>query len=108
MSTPIGVNTNINVIIKEIVARAYSPTQLIYSVTAIGTDVVNFIDVMKSLLMQANAQNAVPASTVLQLLLSIAETLTITDTLVAPTTTSPPYKWGADPNAGRWNFATWG
>ena len=100
---------NINVIVKEIDAKRYSNTQLIYSVTAIGTEVVNFIDIMKVLLLQANSDNQVDSSTVLQVLLSIPETIAGIDTLQTPTTNSPPYVYGTSGgNVGKYNFATWG
>jgi len=100
---------NINVIVKEIDSKTYSPTSLIHTVTCVGTEVVSFIDIMKVLLLQANSSTQVDDSTILQVLLSIEETIGTTDTLNAPTTTSPPYLWGASAgNVGKWNFATWG
>ena len=100
---------NIEVVVKEIDGKMYSPTQIIYSVTCVGTEQVNFVDIMKVLLLQANASTTVDDSTVLQVLISFSETSTVTDSLSTPTTTSPPYIWGTHAgNVGRYNFATWG
>ncbi len=109
MSTPIlGVGTDVTLIVKEIDVKMYAANQFIYTIKCVGTESVSFIDVLKSLLMQANAQNQVADSTVLQMLILIEEMITVSDTLNTPTITSAPYKWGPDANAGRWNFATWG
>lgn len=100
--------TSVNVIIKEIDAKAYSPTQMIYSVTAVGTEIVSFVDVMKVLLLQANSDNQVDDSTILQLLLQIDETSTLTEVTSNPVAKSPPYVYGpSGGNIGVWNLSTW-
>ena len=101
---------DINVIVKEVDAKAYSPTSLIYSVTCVGTEIVNFIDIMKVLLLQANSStdSQVDASTILQVLLTIAESSTVTDSVATPTKNSPPYVWGgAGGNVMVWGEFTW-
>lgn len=94
---------NILVIVKRITAHMYSPTQIRYDVECVGTDTVNFIDIMKVLLTEANSQTNVADSTVLQVLLSLSESITISDAVHTPTTSSPPYKWGTMV----WGFFTW-
>lgn len=98
---------DVQVIIKRIRGRMYSPTQLRYDIECVGTEKVNFIDIMKVLMTRANASTVVNDSTVLQVLKSISEELTVTDTLSAPTTTTGPYKWSPGSNDFTWNFGTW-
>ena len=97
---------DVQVIIKRIRGRMYSPTQLRYDIECVGTEKVNFIDIMKVLLTRANASTVVNDSTVLQVLKSISEELSVSDTLTTPTTTSGPYTWGSGSNDGLWNFFT--
>ncbi len=99
---------NVLVVIKRIVGKPYGANQFRYEIECVGTETVNFIDIMKMLLTQANDQTVVNDSTVLQVLQLLSETLTVTDTLIAPTSTSGPYKWGVDAAAKAWNFFTWG
>lgn len=101
---------NINVIVKEVDAKAYSTSQLIYSVTCVGTEIVNFIDIMKVLLLQANSSTdgQVDASSILQVLLTLTEPIAITDALATPTSKSPPYVWGpSGGNVIKWGLFTW-
>lgn len=104
-STILG--TDVLVIIKRITAKMYSPTQLRYDIECVGTERVSFVDIMKLLLMQANSQTTVDDSTVLQVLKLFDESIASADTLVAPTSTTGPYKWGVDASAKAWNFFTW-
>lgn len=102
------IGEDVLVIIKRIVGRMYSPTQMRYEIECVGTEKVNFIDIMKLLLTQANAQTIVNDSTVLQVLQLLTESIAVTDTLNAPTTDSPPYVWGpSGGNTGTWNLSTW-
>lgn len=98
---------DVQVVIKRIRGKLYSPTQMRYDIECVGTEKVNFIDIMKVLLTRANASTVVNDSTVLQVLKSISESVTIADTLGTPTTTTGPYKWGASASQGNWNFFTW-
>ncbi len=99
---------DINVIVKRFIARLYSPTQLRYEVECVGTDTVTFVDIMKLLLLQANADQVVDDNTVLQVLKLLDEEVSLADTLSAPTTSSPPYKYGPTLNTiGVWNFSTY-
>lgn len=100
--------TDVLMIVKRLTARMYSPTQLRYEVACVGTESVNFIDIMKLLLTQANASTVISDSTVLQVLLSFNESVILADTLNTPTTSSPPYVWGpSGGNVGTWNKFTW-
>jgi hypothetical protein len=98
---------NVQVVIKKIRGRMYSPTQLRYDIECVGTEKVNFIDIMKVLMTRANASTVVSDNLVLQVLKSISESMTISDTLSTPTTTSGPYKWSPGSNDGLWNKFTW-
>lgn len=100
---------DIQVIVKELDGVIYDDgTKILYSITAIGTELVNFVDIMKVLILQANSDNSVDDSTVLQVLLSVQETLAAADVLKAPTTKTPPYTWGTSgASDGVWGLATW-
>lgn len=100
--------TDVMVIVKRIIGKMNTPTQLRYEIECVGTEKVSFVDIMKLLLMRANADTIVTDSTVLQVLLLFTESIASADTLHAPTTTTGPYKWGADAAQGTWNFMTWG
>ncbi len=95
--------TNVMVEIKRITRTLYSPTQFLYSIECVGTERVSFIDVMKLLLSQANAQTVIGDSTVLQVLKSFEEIAAASDSVPAPTTSSPPYLWGSF----TWGLGAW-
>lgn len=99
--------TDVLMVVKRISGKLYSPTQMRYEVECVGTESVNFIDIMKLLLTQANASTVISDSTVLQVLLSFNESLVLADTLNTPTATAGPYKYGSDANAGVYNFSTY-
>jgi|GEM_PF-1371865 len=98
--------SNYPLIIRRIVCVGRSPYQLEYQVEAMGSDTVSFTDIMMTLLQQTNAQTQTSSSTVLQVLLPIAEGLTVSDTVIITTGTSP-YKWGPNTPQPRWGFFTW-
>lgn len=91
-----GVNTD--VVIKRITGNGYSPGDsskpgFEYQVECYGSDGVTFVDIMSVLLQQELNQNGVDASTILEVLQTLAESITITDTLIT-TSASLPYHWG--------------
>lgn len=96
---------NVTLIIKRIQGLGYSPTQLEYQVEAIGAGAnkVSFVDLMGVLLEQEINQNSVDDSTILQVLVRITESLAVTDSIPAPTTSAPPFKWGSF----KWGFMSW-
>jgi len=101
-STLLGINVTLT--IKRIQAVGYSPTQLEYQVEAIGGDKVSYIDLMAVLLEQELNQNSVDDSTVLQVLVRITESITISDSTPTVSISTGPYKYGS----GSYGFATWG
>ena len=106
-SSKLGV-TNYPLIIKRIDGNAYSPSKFEYTVEALGSDNVTFVDIMSRLLTQENNNTDLADNTVLENLLNFAEGATLTETLT-PTPTARPYHWGAtgiNPVI-RWNFFTW-
>lgn len=108
-STIFGVN--VQVIIKRITGKMYSPTQMRYEVECVGTEEVNFVDIMKLLLIQNKDQVPVSDSTVLQVLLLVSESIAVADDLLTPTTKLGPYYWepvGGGNQGIVWNFFTWG
>ncbi len=99
--------TDVLVMVKRITGRMKSSTQMIYDIECVGTEKVNFIDIMKLLLMRANANAIIDDSTVLQVLLLFNEFITASDTLGTPSTSTGPYKWSPGSNDLIWNFGTW-
>lgn len=106
-STKFGVS-NKPLIIKQINFVARTPTQLEAQVQCLGSEVVSFNDIMLQLLQQSLGGESTPASTVLQNLIPINETIILADT-VTITGTSGPYVWS--PGSGRpamnYGFSLW-
>lgn len=100
-STLLGVN--VTVTIQRIRATGYSPTQFEYQVEAVGGDKVHFTDLMAVLLEQELNQNSVDDTTVLQVLVRIAETLAVSDSTPTVSTTTGPYTWGNF----SWGLGSW-
>ena len=90
--------SNKPLIIKQINFVARTPTQLEAQVQCLGSEVVSFNDIMLQLLQQNLGGESTPASTVLQNLIPINESIVIADT-VTITGTSGPYVWY--PGSGR-------
>jgi hypothetical protein len=82
--------SNYPLIVKRAEARGYTPSKLIYSIEAIGSDKVTFTDVMLLLLQQQNAQANVDPSSVLQILLDSSDTVDAADD-VTIAATGPHY-----------------
>jgi hypothetical protein len=101
-STILGVN--VTLVISRIRAVGYSPSQLEYQVEAVGGDKIKFTDIMAVLLEQELNQNSVDDTTVLQVLIRIADSIAVADSTPAITTSTGPYKW----NTGKWGLASWG
>jgi hypothetical protein len=102
--------TNKQLIIKRVEATGYVPGangQLEYQVECIGSDNVTFTDLMQTLLLQEANQTPVDDSTVNQNLEIAGETVTITETMAAPTTSSRPYHWGNVASQIKWSFWVW-
>ncbi len=91
-------------LIRRIEAIGYSPTQLLFQVEALGSDNVTFNDMMMTLLQSSLAENVTPDNTIQQEVIPIAESITITDTVSAASTTFP-YKYGPTSPQPRYNFA---
>lgn len=100
-------NFNRVLTVKRIMARCYGPLQLEYEVEAISTDQVSFVDIMALLLQRENNDNPVDPSTVLQVIKSVSESLTLSD-VIAATSATPPYRWGPTTPTVRWGFWRWG
>lgn len=107
ISSTIFGTSKLPVIIKRITGKMYSPNQMHYDIECVGTEQVNFIDIMKLLLMQGNANTTIPANTILEVLLLVSENIASSDTLNTPTTTTGPYKWSPGTNDFKWNFGVW-
>jgi hypothetical protein len=96
------------VVIKQINCVARTPTQLEYQVQALGSDIVSFNDIMLTLLQQNLGQASTPASTVLQVLIPLSETVPLTDA-VTIVTTAGPYVWhpGSGQPSMNWGLSFW-
>ena len=82
--------SNYPLIVKRVEARGHTPSKLIYSIEAIGSDKVTFTDVMLQLLQRQNADANIDPSSVLQILLDIADDVDATDD-VTIAATGPHY-----------------
>jgi hypothetical protein len=85
-------------IIKQINCVARTPFQLEYQVQCLGSDNVTFNDIMLTLLQQNLGSTNTPDSTVLQVLIPVAEDMGLTDT-VTILGTSGPYAWQPVPTS---------
>jgi hypothetical protein len=102
-STIRGVNQSFK--IRSITTTLYTPTTFAYNVNIETSNDIGINDVLSKLLITNPAdQITVGASEVVQRFYGFDESATISDTLSAPTHTSPPYLWGT----GTWGFSTWG
>jgi hypothetical protein len=98
--------SNYQLLIRRVEAVGYSPTQLLYHVEAFGSDNVNFMDMMMTLLQDSLAENVTPDNTILQEILPVSEGLTLVDA-VTTTGTSRPYKWNTGSPQIQWSDFTW-
>lgn len=101
--------SNYPLVIKRIEGIGNTSSEIRYQVECVGSDQVTFVDLMSTILQQENANIQVD-NTTLEVLLTITETLTDTDSLAAPTAaTTGQYQYGSTAGqAGYWNLATWG
>lgn len=108
-STKLGI-TNKLLLIRSITVTGYSPNSdtkgLLFQVEALGSDNVTFNDIMMTLLQQSLAQNVTPDNTILQVVLPVAEGITIADVVTVTSGTSP-YKWGSTSPQPNWGFFKW-
>ena len=100
-STLYGI-TNYPLVVKRIQGMGRTGKQIEYSIECIGSDVVTMVDLMSTLLLQENANIAVNNAT-LESLISVSETIPISDSASISSTTGP-YVW----NTAIWDFFTWG
>lgn len=104
-STILGIS-NLQLVVKRITGNAYSPTLIEYEVECLGSDNVTFVDIMSRLITQENNNTDLADNTVLEVLQTFDESLTLADVIIV-TTGSRPYKWGPSVPQPRWNFFTW-
>lgn len=101
--------TNYPLVVKRIRGQGRTGFQMEYSAECIGSDVVTFVDIMTTLLLQENTNNPQSDNTTLEVLLIDTEAFLIDDVLSAPTSKTPPYVYGpSGGNVGVWNLSTWG
>ncbi len=101
-------NQDLAVVVNRITGRAYGPNRFRYRVECVGTDIVSFIDIMSTLLTAHNTLNPSPASSTVENVFVFIEDVTITETLMTPTTNQGPFVWApSGGNIGLWNQATW-
>lgn len=83
-------------------------TRKVYKIKFASLKTLGVIDVLRRLLLDEEIKEG--EDQILITLLRLSDSLTITDTLSAPTATSGPYYWepiSANSPGGKWNFATW-
>ena len=99
--------TNYPLIVKRIEGRGDTSQRIRYQVECVGSDNVTFVDLMSTLLQQENTNTQID-NTVLEVLLSILETMTLADVVAQPTATSNAYVYsGAGGNVGVYNLSSW-
>ena len=103
--------SNYPLVVKTITGTGRTGFQIEYAVECIGSDVVTFVDLMKTVLQQENANSSAATNSTLEVLLQDAEDLIIMDAVAQPTAkTTKAYIWGATTAATVivWNLFTWG
>ncbi len=88
--------------IKRITGVPFDTTKFRYSVECFATENVSFVDIMTLLLEQELNQNQVDTSTILEVLISVQESMNASDSATI-TTSVGPYVWGT----ATWGFSTW-
>lgn len=102
--------SNYPLVVKNIQGTGRTGFQMEYQVECIGSDVVTFVDIMKTVLQQQNSSGISAPSATLEVLLSDNENLILADILAQPTSkTTRNYVWGATTigTVGVWNLSTW-
>lgn len=95
--------------IQSIETRMKTPTSFEYKVNIVTADDVGINDILNQLLVKnVSDQIQVDETEVVSRYYSFTESLALSDTLYAPTKTSPPYKWTTGTTTLVWNFGTWG
>lgn len=100
-STLLGITQTFT--IKEITVSGNTPSTLKYDVTAHAAANVTFLDIMTLLLQQELNQNQVDSATILQVLVQVQESLTLSDAN-SISTSSGPYVY----DTAEYGFAAWG
>jgi hypothetical protein len=86
-----------------------TPSELEYSINLVTADNIGINDVLNKLLVKDVAERIqVDENEVVARYYSFDEEVALTDTLFAPTKTSPPYKWTSGTTTLLWNLGTWG
>jgi hypothetical protein len=97
-------NINQSYKIESINARLRTPTDLVYDVNLINSDDIGINDILTKLLIRnISDQIEIGSDEVVQRYQGFSESIAITDTVGAPTKTSPPYVWGT----ALWGRSTW-
>jgi hypothetical protein len=93
--------------INRIIGKAKGSDYLEYEVFMIASGDVTFTDIMVDLLTKDKKNVSIAVNEVLQRFDKFNEGITFSDILNVLPKTSPPYKWGAGTNVGKWSFFTW-
>jgi hypothetical protein len=100
-------NISENFVITRISTTIKNPDQLNHKVTITTTQTFGMVEFLQQLLIQKDKEIQISADEVLDELVSISDTLSITDSVSTPTTNEPPYHYVGGANVARWGFATW-
>lgn len=102
--------SNYPLVVKNITGTGRTGFQMEYAVECVGSDVVTFVDLMKTVLQNENSNSNVADNSTLEVLLSDMEDLIIIDSISNPTShTTKNYVWGATTagTVGTWGLFTW-
>lgn len=100
-------NISDDFVITRITTTIQNPDQLRHKVTIATTQTFGMVEFLQSLLMQKDKEIRINADEVLDELLSVEDSLSITDSVGTPTTNEAPYHYAGGANEGVWGFSTW-
>lgn len=79
------------------------PTYLVHKVTLATTKTYGMIEFLQGLLIQRDKEIVIDENETIEIIIGLSDSMTFSDSLATPTTSSPPYTWGGFP----WGFGTW-
>lgn len=99
-------------IISRISSKLHTPTSFVHVCTLVTKQTYGMIEFLQKLLIQKDKEIEISADEVLDTVLQLSETVTVSDVFTA-TAATPPYKWQPDSlspvyaPALRWNLGSW-
>ena len=95
-------------IISRITSKMHTPTSMIHSCQLVTSQTYGMVEFLQNLLMAKDKEIEIGQDEVLDSVLGIPDTITLTDEVTALTPTTGPYQWQPESGDARWNFSVWG